>query len=680
MSQSNFTLSTNLVITTIRPDSTGVMIYGASKNKKRITHIPYRHLNEIDFEVCDVIKVEGELIKTPYFSYIEASKVSYSEVTADLAFDFIRKSPEFFNIGLGRKKIELLRNYYSKKHERFIRLLNGYLEYELDQLIGVDVANRLRRAWKKSTDRANSISFLISNGLPVKLAKEAYEFYECDLIYKVRENPYRLVPIIGFDLADQLAIKLGYEGNEKCNTKSEQFLRSLTSVTGASVFKHEDLLTEVNGLSEIDECDLNTAIEIGRIIANRGYVTSLSSWKMESAISAYIAEIFGREILRFHDYEIDSFIELYELQNKPTRLSPEQKLAIHTSLSYGVTAITGMVSTGKSEVINALRYVYTNLTGDEVYVVSLQKHIFDGLKAINSGDQNYSLEVFLQNKLWTTNGNKTNISSPLLIIEEASMIGVPELYLLTISGFVGQIVVVGDTERINPKSYGSPLKQIVDKIPTTTLTETHIAKNDDRLAIYKQILNGETPKENGFIKYIVNDLDRVEILACRENAKVICENVDVRNVINNSVQKMQHPYGQSILSVNEVRLYNNDKIILLAGSEKHEIHPGTLGVFKNLDDKGMLVIVLDDGAEHHISYKDACDMSIDLGYAISAYHAQCKRFQSIVILIEESIKCSRNWLYTAVQCGTNHVYIAGDMSITVNMAEPVRLTQNLIRV
>lgn len=652
----------------------GVRVWGSGGGKKRVVQLN-GDLASTPLDRGDCIFVKGLLIKEDTGHVLVANQIMPARMTSTVVFDFLKRSDRFQHMGLGESRIAKLQQTFGQMPGRLVRLFNGFSPEELDQICGADVANKVRAAWKEFVAETEAVKFLVENKISPSAARAAYSIYRSETIAKVTENPYRLMPIIGFKQADKLAAAMGLilDSSDRLAAAATHVINSEVSETGSSVFDVQHIKSLLAKMRIDGEAAIIAGAERRQLVVHNENVMTMAHWKMETRVREYFGTLVGRHHTAFFPYEIDETLDVFE-QVERCKLTAEQRYAVHSVMNNWVSSITGGAGVGKTHTMNALKFVYEQLIGGAVYATALSAIAVDRVRETTGLATCHTLAKLLHPKSTVRKGLFE--AESLLIIDESSMIGIPELYRMALAKIKCRLVFVGDTNQIQAISYGEPFKQIVDHFPMARLTQIFRQQGSEIPDAATQVLTGVSPAENALVSYLPMDLGAVAEKAVNANAKVICGRRRTCQAINKKIQRLR-AVGEPAATLNGIDLYVGDVVVFGKNNYELDIYNGSFGKFAGFGIDGYLLFSINGGGRKEIPYLVAITLDIELGYAVTAHRAQGAGFNKVIVVAERSRICTKNWLYTGITRAKDRCWLTGDIERSA-LNEPVhRSTQRI---
>lgn len=365
----------------------------------------------------------------------------------------------------------------------------------------------------------------------------------------------------------------------------------------------------------------------------------------------------------------------------PYELTSKQKLAVMTSLTHGLSCITGGAGTGKTTVL-ATFLKSAEKMGYGIHAVALSGRAAMRLHE-SIGYETMTIARFLrEDPVICPAGAKV-----LLVIDEASMIDLPTMFRIInhIDSSV-KIVLTGDPSQLPPIGVGKILHDLVlsDHVPNTVLDIVKRQKGSTGIPEYsKQVNAGEVPASlsTGNIHFheVVD-----QNLALRKaidlyvknpaNSRIIAPTRKLVGEANELIQEIVN--GDSpLMNFNlegEDYLTNfrlGDQILFTKNHPSVGVQNGSLGKLINIDQVGDVlgVVRIDTGATVDIE-GDLLD-ALELGYAMTLHKAQGSQFPRVIVLLKEGRVLDRSWVYTALTRAQNEVHIIGSSEVYRSVVE-----------
>ena len=214
------------------------------------------------------------------------------------------------------------------------------------------------------------VAFLVPHGITPNRAVKLFREYGSKTMEIVKEHPYTLCEMtgIGFITADRIAKSMGFD-DFSTDRVDAGMLYALTDAEGRGhlcLEKHEFAkeslkLLQTPGLTE--EMIGNRAMRLiqdKKLTCYNGMVYRTQTAKAELSLAKQIARRLTVKVKA--DYsDLDAELDRVE-GNLGLKLAPEQRVAIKTALTNGLSIITGGPGTGKTMIQRALLDIYSEST------------------------------------------------------------------------------------------------------------------------------------------------------------------------------------------------------------------------------------------------------------------------------------------------------------------------------
>lgn len=424
----------------------------------------------------------------------------------------------------------------------------------------------------------------------------------------------------------------------------------------------------------IDELDYLVEKKIVRAIKNipigKAYHTIFSpakyaDWETYVAYDAIrIDSCFKRPNVT--DEQIDRLIKEAEEKIGIT-LHEQQRAAVFCGVKSGFAIITGGPGTGKTCVLQVLRYVLRSI----YYDVDIRFTAPTGKAARRITESTGNTAKTVQKELGITyaNKNKKMFGGTVLIVDEVSMLDIETAYYTLRSIRNGQkVIFCGDIDQLPSVGPGAVLRDLLfsGAVPYVMLTKTFRQANDTNLfGNIQRIRNGEWQLKQGddfeiihtgpdclneLVDCFLKEYNRygVENVACLlpyRKAGTLCS-----DYVNNILQsKVNNPDGKlSLLSYTEkglpVKFTLKDPVMQLKNRE--ECANGDVGIITKIDNSRVYVQYPQGG----VNYSKNELMQLSLAYAMSINKSQGSEYKSVVMGMtsQHSAMLKRNLVYTGV--------------------------------
>lgn len=529
---------------------------------------------------------------------------------------------------------------------------------------------------------------------PPNRAVRLYKEYGEKTMDIVKNHPYKLCELVGvgFHTADKIAMSMGFD-ELSTERVDEALLYTLTDAEskGNLCLEKDDLLKSclkiLNTPQLTEDMLANRAVRLiqsGQMVSYLGNV-----YRSRTAyIEAHLAEMISHRLSQNKSFcytDLDAELDKKE-QILAVKLAPEQRLAVKTALTHGISIITGGPGTGKTMIQRALLDIYKrNHPGNEICCCAPTG------RAARRMEQSTRFSASTVHKaLGLLAGEDGNYNEPaeltadLILVDEVSM---PDIYLAE-HLFCAvknncQIVLIGDADQLPSVGPGAVLSEMIasECIPVVRLDKVFRQSAGSRIATNaKLIRHGNLSLEYGpdfqFMDSAstTESAEKVAEIYMQEIAKYGVDNVALLspfrqrtetgvNALNELIRDLVNPPDNEKAEVKfGKRIFRcGDKVMQIKNHD--DVNNGDIGYITkiiNMDSETILYINFGDGK---LKEYDAGDLDmLDLGYASTIHKSQGAEYQSVIINLQcaHAIMLTRPLIYTAITRGKKRVIIVGE--------------------
>ena len=566
-------------------------------------------------------------------------------------------------------------------------------------------------------DEVTALEELDGMGMDGATALVAVRLFGTDAARRVHADPYTMTLLEPWAKVDAAALATGINPTDQRRLlaaidvaaaqafrTTESNLGGSTVVTRAGLTRRVQAMLGRSGAGQTIEA-LNLALTTGllREVGAERYQArgpDLMERQIEEAVADRLTRprpILDRAIAAVAIAEVEQFCNI--------RFESEQIEAVLTALDVGVALIDGGVGTGKTTIVRAILHAHSRLKRGEIAQVALSGRAAKRLSEA-TGQPAQTIYRFLKDH----ESGRRVMKRGLLVIDEFSMVGTPELWrLLAAVPVEVDVILVGDPAQLPPIKAGNPAQAFCasPNVPRVTLARIHRQEASTGIpSVANAIRRGFLPELPEFNPQIPQHPGVFVMPASKDDvpAKVMdafaalsglpdeaAQARDVRRIHDADVQVLtmtRHgPAGASDLSdaierrwlsgrpsIHNWGLQLGSKILWIKNSydrptgrfgadgreETIDLMNGSLGVVRHPTELGANVR-FDDGTEAEILGRDLG--SLLRGWAITVHKAQGSAFRTVVIPIVRSRLLDRAMLYTAVTRGRERVVLVGDIAL-----------------
>ena len=538
------------------------------------------------------------------------------------------------------------------------------------------------------------VAFLTPHGITPNRAVRLYKEYGEKTMDIVKNHPYKLFELVGvgFRTADKIAMSMGFD-ELSTERVDEALLYTLTDAEskGNLCLEKHDLLKSclkiLNTPQLTEDMLANRAVRLiqsGQMVSYSGNV-----YRSRTAyIEAHLAEMISRRLSQHKSFcytDLDAELDKEE-QILAVKLAPEQRLAVKTALTHGISIITGGPGTGKTMIQRALLDIYKrNHPGNEICCCAPTG------RAARRMEQSTRFSASTVHKaLGLLAGEDGNYNEPaeltadLILVDEVSMLDIylAEHLFCAVKNNC-QIVLIGDADQLPSVGPGAVLSEMIasECIPVVRLDKVFRQSAGSRIATNaKLIRHGNLSLEYGpdfqFIDSAstTESAEKVAEIYMQEIAKYGVDNVALLspfrqrtetgvNALNELIRDLVNPPDNEKAEVKfGKRIFRcGDKVMQIKNHD--DVNNGDIGYITtiiNMDSETILYINFGDGK---LKEYDAGDLDmLDLGYASTIHKSQGAEYQSVIINLQcaHAIMLTRPLIYTAITRGKKRVIIVGE--------------------
>ncbi|HIZ54803.1 MAG TPA: AAA family ATPase [Firmicutes bacterium] len=510
----------------------------------------------------------------------------------------------------------------------------------------------------------------------------------------VKNHPYKLCELVGvgFRTADKIAMSMGFDelSTERVDEALLYTLTDAESKGNLCLEKHDLLKSCLKILNTPQLTEDMLANRAVRLIQSGQMVSYLGNvYRSRTAyIEAHLAEMISHRLSQNKSFcytDLDAELDKEE-QILAVKLAPEQRLAVKTALTHGISIITGGPGTGKTMIQRALLDIYKrNHPGNEICCCAPTG------RAARRMEQSTRFSASTVHKaLGLLAGEDGNYNEPaeltadLILVDEVSMLDIylAEHLFCAVKNNC-QIVLIGDADQLPSVGPGAVLSEMIasECIPVVRLDKVFRQSAGSRIATNaKLIRHGNLSLEYGpdfqFMDSAstTESAEKVAEIYMQEIAKYGVDNVALLspfrqrtetgvNALNELIRDLVNPPDNKKAEVKfGKRIFRcGDKVMQIKNHD--DVNNGDIGYITkiiNMDSETILYINFGDGK---LKEYDAGDLDmLDLGYASTIHKSQGAEYQSVIINLQcaHAIMLTRPLIYTAITRGKKRVIIVGE--------------------
>ncbi|MGK9060953.1 MULTISPECIES: ATP-dependent DNA helicase [Pseudomonas] len=575
------------------------------------------------------------------------------------------------------------------------------------------VRTDLFAAWLENGD-AKTLRFVQDKGIPLDLARKAIKFHKGNTISALQDDPYRLLSFCGsWGEVDRIArerfsVRLDDPRRLRAAMEEALYRAAEKGHTCATISDLHQTVSRLLAPHPAPTAALAKALLQGKstgqfIVRNTAsgdvMLHAPGTYIMERSCAEFILSLLREPVLQqpLFPTDVASVIADFErserdhLKLNTFALNDAQRVAVNTSFTNRFSIITGGAGVGKTTVLKAL-YKALDRLGKPRFQMALSGRAAARMTEATQ-ESATTIAGFLRNATEDDMGE-----SPVVIIDEASMLDVVTFYKLTQKLPSGtHLVLVGDPFQLPPIGAGLVFHVLCQlaAIPVTRLTEVkRQAKGSEIPAAASAIREGEWP---GFSSA---EGAEVVFLPCPET-EIISETMRLYEMDKDNTQILaatrSSPYAgvetinrlchlryvasarpllatsEDTGAVEQTGFCEGDLLIYTANDWGRNLQNGRLGrlltvfnepikVNTGTEEKPVWRLALAqadfEGARHYLFESD-----IDLiqhAYAITVHKSQGSQFRRVIIPVVKSKVLDRTFVYTALTRAQVQVIFIGD--------------------
>ncbi len=524
-----------------------------------------------------------------------------------------------------------------------------------------------------------------------------YKHYGGAAVELIKENPYMLcddIQGLGFDRVDRAAMDLGIPCNSPERVKSYiKHLLMLAAYNGGHCYLDTDYLYDavVRTLgvdSETVESCLSELSRSGQTHVSDGHTALKLFYNAERYVAEKLTALSRAEI-PFRISGIDETIGFLE-KKYDIEYAANQKEAIKSATSSGVTVITGGPGTGKTTVIKAILDIFTS-SGISYMLCAPTGRAAKRMSEAASSEAR-TIHRLLETR-FNSKGEQNFVHdrhNPLpynaIIVDEVSMVDVLLMQNLLEAIRDGTyLILIGDSDQLPPVGAGNVLFDMIKcgQFPTVRLNHIFRQAQESLIVTNAHCINsGELPvlnnRKNDFFflteanteklvelisdlcekrlpaSYGISPLNDIQIITPTRKGPLgtAALNAALQSALNPpSRNKTECKLGATLYRVGDkvMQTKNNYDILWLQdGKEGSGVFNGDIGTVLHIDTKkqSMLIQFDDRIAEYDFSLLE----DVDHAYAVTVHKSQGSEYPVVIMPFYDfpPMLMSRSLLYTAV--------------------------------
>lgn len=562
------------------------------------------------------------------------------------------------------------------------------------------------------------IDFLGQYRLPASLAMPLYRCFGTAAIDMVRENPYLLAEEnmgLSFSAADQLAIDLGFVGNDSRRLEAGLLFELRHNLgNGHTFLPRHKLAAATQQLLHLRQESMEQALDAllaqGKVVQEQ--VAGQQACYLTELYDAEVYVAFRLEEMTNTEFQPPDHLErLIQTIQREQGISyaPHQEQAVRLAACRQVMLLTGGPGTGKTTSLRGVLALFQAL-GLETALTAPTGRAAKRLGEL-CGAEGSTIHRLLETRFDSATGQLTfahNQEDPLrfdaVIVDETSMVDLPLMQAL-LSALRGdcRLVLVGDPEQLPSVGPGNLLSDLLrsGRIPAVRLSEVFRQAAESAIVRTAHGINQGTPpswenKSKDFFFLRRHDAPQtaetvVDLVARRlpDNMGIPADQIQVLSPtrkhttgttnLNRLLQQVLNPpapekgerrFGEVIFrSGDRVMQVKNNYDVMWRDQEGGAglgMFNGDIGRIQEIDEAGQLIVDFDGKL---VEYTPDMLSELELAYAVTVHKAQGSEYRAVVLAVLDGapLLMTRGVLYTAVTRAKELFVLVGDESAVAAM-------------
>ncbi|GGB04303.1 ATP-dependent RecD-like DNA helicase [Macrococcus hajekii] len=557
-------------------------------------------------------------------------------------------------------------------------------------------------------------------GFGPQLAMKIFQFYKEETLPVIEKSPYQLVMDIqgiGFSKADELARKLGIEGNhpERLRAALVFTLEQACLQNGHTYIEEQSLLEAAYTMLTASGEQVDSGLLVNKLTELSEEKVVVSDRERIYMPSLYYAEIKTVQVLhrlkqtqdkikQFEQSEI--MLAIGELESSfEVTYADKQREALETAMSEKMMILSGGPGTGKTTVIRGIVNLYAELHGLSLDYKDYEGTDFPVAVAAPTGraskrlSESTGLEATTIHRLigWTRENKpddilENDIAAKLVIIDEMSMVDTWLMFqLMRAVPNDCQIIFVGDQDQLPSVGPGQVFRDLIDSGIMSQVELAEVYRQQEGSSIIElahQIKRGQSfdiAARYNDRSFLPCSTDQIPTVINQVVSKAVDKGYDMRDIqvlapiykgkagirfLNKELQQILNPQSDDKreLEFGDIIYRDGDKVLQLVNRPEDNVFNGDIGevvgIFMAAENALNKDVVIVDYEGNEVTYTKQDLTELTHAYCCSIHKSQGSEFPIVIMPVVRAYyrMLQKNILYTGLTRAKQSLIICGERS------------------